>query len=457
MNKKKDIWRILLTFILVCSTSVPISGNLYHPDQRVDHPMLPQGISQQGDAEYWALIIGVGVYADYPWENISSILDANNMYQTLFSSGFWHPDHMKLITGVNATKANITEGFRWLDSVEDENDIVLIYLASHGGSLSFLGRPIDVPPFDETDKSDEVLVTYYGFKHPLREDIRDDEVNYYLNQLESHAICVIIDCCHAGGFNDAPRTKLFKNEKSIQTDQLSSSSSRFAAGFIEDISKEGRIILMGTREDQLGWGYPDRGGIFTLGLLESLQGGYGDFNNDGYISAEEALRYTQLTIVNQNPTICDWYDGEFIITPNTKHQVDYVDDFEQGAPGWVTEDDSGGISGDLWHLSDFDSHSSSHCWRMQNENTHRYNNSMNDSLMSPVIQLGGKPMLHFVYRGCVEEYRVHWTIQTQDFLNLDITTDNWHTYKTKKFSSVVGITRNGNIKIFHYLQEHLGI
>jgi len=379
--------------------------------------------SEDGETEYWALIVGVGIYAGHPEENISSNISAEAMYTSLLSSDNWQEDHIKLITCENATKTNIIKGLRWLDKMEDENDVLLVYIATHGGPLRFFGIPLDLPPFDESDHCDEVLATYHSFSNPLTY-LRDDELRFLINRLESQGICVIIDCCYAGGFNDtSSRISIRSNIDECTYVYDDFSSSNFIKGFSEEISKNGRVILMSSHEDELSWGSSE-GHDFTCELIKSIGGGFGDFNNNDYISAEEAFKYTQPRIGDdgwgQHPTMYDGYEGDLDITV-ARYELSFVDNCES-VGGWKTIDHTGGIGGDLWHLSEINCVSPTHCWYLGDENTIRYNDNMNNSILSPEIKLGEKPWLVFTINATFEYYH--------DSFFLDITTDNWSTYFT---------------------------
>jgi len=434
MSTEKKHYIILMISIFLVSSPIilPISdmnvrGTILENDKTI--PGFTDNVVDSDDnREYWALLIGVGVYADHPEMESPSNQSAEAIYGALLSFEYWQEDHVKLITCENATKTNIFNGLRWLDEMENEDDVSLVYIATHGGPLNIFGIPLDFPPRDEEDKCDEVLVTYYGFRNPLLENLRDDELNFFLNRLESQGICVIIDSCYAGGFNDPPRNP-FRNNIFIQRyNKYRFSASAFIKGFSEEISKDGRVVLMATEEHELGYAAPGEGHCFTNVLLESLQGGIGDFNDDDFISAEEAFTYTRSRVRNQHPTIYDGYDGELSLIISG-YEIDFFDDFESENVEWTTIDHTGGISGDLWHISENNSASPTHCWYLGNENTERYNNDMNNSLVSNEIELGENPILTFVTAIEAEKY---------DSFYLDVSKDNWYSYQSRKVSGPLG-------------------
>ena len=234
------------------------------------------------DAQYWALVVGIGEYAENPEENRPGmILEANDLRDLLLQTPWWSADHIKLLTAEDATRGNILAGFRWLNNMASSDDVVLVYLSTHGNFLQF-----DIPPQDEVDDVDEMLVTYWGFAYNTS-FISDDQINIMLNQLKSNNVCLIVDSCYAGGMND--HWKILKSAP-----------------------EQPRVIIMGSCEDELSYS-----GGFSPYVIDGLRG-YGDSNGDGVVTAEEVFIYAQpRSFQQQHPTIYDGYPGELPLTTNT--------------------------------------------------------------------------------------------------------------------------------------------
>jgi len=231
--------------------------------------------------EYWAFIVGIGEYAENPEENRPDMItEANDFKNLLLQSTWWSEDHIKMLTAEDATGGNIVAGFRWLNQMASSDDVVLVYLSTHGTHL-----PFDIPPKDETDGEDEMLVTYWGFAFNTS-FIEDDQINIMLNRLQSNHVCLIVDSCYAGGFND--HYKLLKSAPEQQ-----------------------RVILMGSRENEVSYS-----GGFGPYVIDGLRG-YADSNGDGIVTAEEVFAYAEpRSFSEQHPTIYDGYPGELPLTTN---------------------------------------------------------------------------------------------------------------------------------------------
>jgi hypothetical protein len=255
------------------------------------------------DTEYWALIFAVGIYYKNPGQNRLSMLEAaDDLYDVILDTPHWQTDHIHKVTGSQATGRRLIQELFWLLRNEDKDDMSLIYLTTHGSPLkSSGGRLLDLPPRDENDWADEILIMYEGF-YKWYEIIWDDLLNLFLSLLQSKGVCLIVDSCFSGGFNDVPMFSKSKNHKYT--------SEEFSQGLAEDLSTQGRVVLMSSEEDEVSYG-----SHFTNYLIDGFYGAadyYG--NKDGKNSAEEAFNYAKRFVTRQHPTILDLYSGEFIVT-----------------------------------------------------------------------------------------------------------------------------------------------
>jgi len=242
-----------------------------------------------GKTEYWALLVGVAKY-EYGsfWKHVDN--DAYDFRDVLIHHG-WQNDHIVVLTNEQATEKNITDALRWIDSMEDEDDLVIYFHAAHG--------------------SDHYICTYeyYG-------GFMSYELDAMLHWLGSKNILAIIECCYSGGFISALKF----------TNRIILTSSRATEYSISNSYIENGVFAYfladetGTCSKQFGWPTP----------LEGKDGAFArkscDTNNDGWVSAEEAYTYAapytakfawehyEYGRVNQHPQIYDGYPGELKIT-----------------------------------------------------------------------------------------------------------------------------------------------
>ena len=257
-------------------------------------------------SQYWALLFAVGVYENTPDANRPEMLQAcDDLYNVLIDSPqFWQQSNIHTVKGSQAILQNLIKELLWLRKNAKSEDYVLVYITTHGNQLRDAhGLPWDLPPKDEADGSDEILVMYNGF-NKWYGIIWDDMLNFFLSIIKCKGLCLIVDSCYSGGFNDPPYT-------AIEQDKYTAES--FVTGFVEDLAGPGRVVLMSCQENEVSYGAD-----FSNLLISGFQGS-ADFwgNNDGINSAEESFVWAEFWLNwggYQHPTILDNYPGEFPVT-----------------------------------------------------------------------------------------------------------------------------------------------
>ena len=287
--------------ILICIILIPIFNSEIVICKKIPNKYI---IKDNESTEYWALLFAVGIYKNHSNQNRLSMLEAaDDFYNTLLNYPQWDEDHIHIIKGDQATGKNLIRELLWLIQNEGKNDMSLIYLTTHGSPLMDQnGYPLDLPPKDESDGADEILVMYDGFEN-WYSFIWDDLLNFFLGMLQSKGICLIVDSCYSGGFNDNLISKSLDN-KNIES---------FNEDFAYELFKQNRIILMSSEESTVSYG-----SYFSFHLIDGFNGIADNLgNNNGINSAEESFNYAQHKIDLfglQHPTISDNFPGEFPIT-----------------------------------------------------------------------------------------------------------------------------------------------
>jgi hypothetical protein len=260
---------------------------------------------ETSQSQYWALLFAVGVYEGNPDADRPEMLQAcDDLYNTLLGSpSNWQAANIHTVKSSQATLQNLIRELLWLRKNSKSEDYVLVYLTTHGYYLQKQGVPWDLPPKDEADGADEILIMYNGFSKPYGM-IWDDLLNFFLSMIKCKGLCLIVDSCYSGGFNDPPYNAIEQNKFTAES---------FVNGFVEDVAAPGRVVLMSCQENEVSYGT-----YFSNGLISGFQG-WADFfgNGDGINSAEEAFNLAKtLTELqsDQHPTIADSYPGEFPVT-----------------------------------------------------------------------------------------------------------------------------------------------
>jgi hypothetical protein len=250
-------------------------------------------------SQYWALLFAVGTY-EKPYaemygqedKNRTSMLDAcDDLYSVLLDSPqFWQASNIHVQKEEQCYLKNLINELLWLRENARSEDYVFVYITTHGSYLTRNGLPWDLPPKDETDGKDEFLFMYNGFHDVYGGKVWDDLLNFFLSIIKCQALCLIVDSCYSGGFNDAP----------------------------VPIMKQKRYTATSCQENELSYGSD-----FSNLIITGLTNGFADTNiwlfgtsgnNDGVVSAQEAFRFAQFWFGGQNPTERDLFGSEFPLT-----------------------------------------------------------------------------------------------------------------------------------------------
>jgi len=256
----------------------------------------------------WAIIVGVRDYKEINDLEYTD-RDAIELYNKLKEA--WLEDHLKLLINEEANKSNIESAIKdWLAPNETEESVVLFFFSGHGSYGT------DVYPYDESDGEDEYICPYDALEYSYDNDIRDDILNEWLDELDSQHISVFLDTCFSGGFIDkATRKELL--------------SSDLNDGFAKDLSKGGRVIITASNETESSWEYGAlEHGVFSYYILEGFDNlELLDDNEDNEISAEEIFLYIEPLVRNyteqdQHPQMYDGYEGELTLITTVKINLD---------------------------------------------------------------------------------------------------------------------------------------
>lgn len=257
---KKIIAVILMTDFMLMTVFIAVSVNAFTKEQ-ID-PTSYNDTDNPG-VERWAVLISAG------W---GTIFDARDLYNTLVNHG-WPVDHIKVLEISDASKENIINAIQWMESIENEDDIVLFFFSGHGGYKKIFTKN--------------------------NENITSEELNCEFNNFESNSMVIIFNSCFSGSMNE--------------------------------LNQPGRVILMSCRRFEISQAFPDanpffNNGYFSYFLIKGFEGGFlikADKNQDGWISVEEAFKFAKprttlfvlLHLGWQHPQIYDGYEGEFNIVP----------------------------------------------------------------------------------------------------------------------------------------------
>lgn len=80
----------------------------------------------------WAVVIGVDQFQDKTWKLEFAVKDAVDFKNYLIDHANFAPDHVKTLTGTDATRANILDAISWLKKAATQGDLAVVYFRTRG-------------------------------------------------------------------------------------------------------------------------------------------------------------------------------------------------------------------------------------------------------------------------------------------------------------------------------------
>ncbi len=215
-------------------------------------PVSAQSLTQGSDVnrpirDKWALVVGISEFAN-PQLNLKySAKDARDFADYLVKEAGFAPDHVKVLLNKDATERRILSelGDRWLPRVANPDDLVVLFVSTHGS-----GAELDVGGQNYLVAYDTDVQDLYTTGVPMRrlaEDIK--------NRVHCDRVVIFLDACHSGGAKSEAKGLV----------RTGVDASELAVG-------SGQLVIASSAEDQVSWESKNgTNGVFTSALLESLR------------------------------------------------------------------------------------------------------------------------------------------------------------------------------------------
>lgn len=212
-------------------------------------------IETTGDAankpvgDKWALVVGISNFSEQDLNLKYAAKDAIDFGNFLKGNARFAPDHVKVITDKDATRDNIIKqlGTGWLGRLAKPNDLVVVYVSSHGSVARDEAGGVNFLVAHDT-QSNALLGTGIPMQW-LSQIIKE--------QVHSERVVVILDVCHSGAAS-AGQKGLGREKPVFDTAKL-------------DVGA-GQVIICSSAPEQVSWeskNYPNS--VFTKRLIEALQ------------------------------------------------------------------------------------------------------------------------------------------------------------------------------------------
>lgn len=214
---------------------------------RLDVAASPSGPVEVGDK--WALVVGVSNFADSDLNLKYAAKDAIDFGNFLQSGAKFAPDHVKVITDKDATRDNIIKqlGGGWLGRLARPNDLVVVYVSSHGSVSRDEAGGVNFLVAHDT-QANALLSTGIPMQW-LSQIIKE--------QVHSDRVVVILDVCHSGAVSGG--------QKGLAREATKFDPAKLEVG-------AGQAIICSSAPEQVSWESKNyANSVFTRKLIEALQ------------------------------------------------------------------------------------------------------------------------------------------------------------------------------------------
>jgi uncharacterized caspase-like protein len=247
-------------------------------------------------ARKWALVVGIGDFTDASIVPLSyTSKDARDLQAALVDRGGagFAPERVRLLVDGQATLVNIREGIGWLRANAGPDDLVVVYIASHGSPRQFDPNGVSYILVHDTiaDNAEKLYATALQMI-----DLADD----LSRDLRSARVVLILDTCYSG---DAARTR------------VGGARTVFAPGLEGFARAPGRMVIAAANGDQPSWESAERkNGYFTFFLVDALRQGRGklplrqlfeDVQGNVRAAVQRELNKTQIPLMTASGAIRD--------------------------------------------------------------------------------------------------------------------------------------------------------
>ncbi|MBS1990469.1 MAG: caspase family protein [Cyanobacteria bacterium SZAS LIN-3] len=196
----------------------------------------------------WALIIGISNFQDSKLNLHYPAKDAKDFSEFLIKEGNFAKDHVKLLINEQATRANILSdlGDKWLPRVANPDDLVLIYISSHGSPSEMDNAGVNYLLAYDTD-----VDNLYASGLPMQ-----DLTRVIKARVHSDRVVVVLDACHSGAAEAGGKGISYKGN--VDADFVAQGT--------------GQLVISSSSPSQVSWeSKAYQNSIFTRCLIDALR------------------------------------------------------------------------------------------------------------------------------------------------------------------------------------------
>jgi ABC-type phosphate transport system substrate-binding protein/uncharacterized caspase-like protein len=255
-----------------------------------------------------ALLIGVSDYEAGLPSLPGTQADIRAM-QRVLTSRMGEFDDVQLLSNPDSTQMHVAIESLFLED-RHKDDLILLYISGHGyrdeeGYLHFVSSTTQLR------KTPGQIFTSTA--------VAASSIHKYMSGSRSRHQILILDCCFSGAFAEGMQAKSAEQPIAIR----------------EQLGGEGRVVLTSSTATQQSYAEEDAS-IYTRYLVEGIETGAADINNDGVITTDElhqyAKRRTQEAAPAMKPEIFPVQEGyaiELAKAPQKEPKLQYRKEVER--------------------------------------------------------------------------------------------------------------------------------
>jgi tetratricopeptide (TPR) repeat protein len=213
---------------------------------------IPQALaSSAGDrpvGDKWALVVGISNFKDSSINLKYAAKDATDFKNFLVSKANFKNDRVKLLTDEQATRENILGllGDQWLATHVKPDDLVILYVSSHGSSAADEAGGTNFLVAHDTNKN-SLMATGIPLQWLTK---------IVSQQVKSNRVILILDVCHSGAVGQGQKALLRAAGLDPRTMRIG----------------KGQMVICSSLADQVSWESKNyENSVFTRRLIEALQ------------------------------------------------------------------------------------------------------------------------------------------------------------------------------------------
>lgn len=196
----------------------------------------------------FALVVGISKFADEKINLKWADKDAQDFYNYLVTDGHFRKENVKLLLNKDATREAILSnlGDQWLPRVANSDDLVVVYISTHGSPSEMDAKGVNYIVAHNTDRD-----SLYATGIPIQ-----DLTRMVKGRIHADRVVVLLDACHSGAAEDGGKGLL--REKNLDAQAVAIDS--------------GQAVICSSKPDELSWESKQySNGVFTHHLINGLK------------------------------------------------------------------------------------------------------------------------------------------------------------------------------------------